>query len=67
MYENSIIFKLIFELGCPIFIIAKALGTSEVEVYRYLTGKSLSPDKKDKLKLLWTDLLAMNDLKNTPI
>jgi hypothetical protein len=67
LIENGIIFRLIFELGCPVFLIAKNLGTSEVEILRHLNGKRLSSDKKDKLKLLWTDLVAMNDIKKISI
>jgi hypothetical protein len=40
-----------------VFIIAKTLGTSEAEVYRYLNGEKMSPDAEDKLKRLWQDLV----------
>ena len=63
--EKGIIFKLIFELGCPVFVIARTLGTSEVEVYRYLTGKSLSRKANFKLKMLWMDLMDMDENQNS--
>lgn len=55
--EKSIIFRLIFELGCPVFVIAKTLGTSEVGVYRYLNGEKMSRKAEVKLKRLWQDLV----------
>ena len=57
MIENSIIFRLIFQMGCPVFVIAKTLGTSEVEVYRYLNGEKIPSDAEIKLKRLWQDLV----------
>jgi predicted transcriptional regulator YheO len=60
LYEKSIIFKLIFELGCPVFVIAKRLGTSEVEVYRYLNGEKMSREVEVKLKKLWLDLVKLD-------
>ena len=57
MYEKSIIFRLIFELGCPVFVIAKRLGTSEAEVYWLLNGEKMPPGAEFKLKRLWQDLV----------
>jgi DNA invertase Pin-like site-specific DNA recombinase len=48
MYEKSIIYRLIFELGCPVFSIAKTLGTSEAEVYRILNGEKISSESEKK-------------------
>ena len=59
MIENGIIFRLIFELGCPVFLIAKTLGTSEVEVYRLLNQGKMPPGAEDKLKRLWLDFVEM--------
>jgi len=61
LIEKSIIFRLIFELGCPVFLIAKALKTSEAEVYRFLNGKKMSPGEEDKLKRLCMDLRDRNE------
>jgi len=55
--NKSIIFRLIFEQGCPVFVIAKKLKMSEAEIYRYLNGEKISPDAEAKLKGLWLDLV----------
>jgi hypothetical protein len=52
-------------MGCPVFVIAKTLKTSEAEIYRYLTGKSLSRKAKFKLKMLWIDLMNMDEIQNS--
>jgi len=64
--ENGIIFRLIFKMGCPVFFIAKKLDTSEAEIYRCLDGKEISREAKEKLKLLWLDLINMDKFNNTP-
>ena len=46
MYEKSIIYRLIFEMGCPVFVIARTLKKSEAEVYRYLNGEKISSEAK---------------------
>jgi len=58
--EKNIIFRLIFEMGCPVFVIAKALDTSEAEIYRFLNGKKIPPEAEEKLKSLWLDLVDIN-------
>ena len=58
--EKSIIFRMIFEQGCPVFVIAKALNTSEAEIYRYLRGEKIPPESENKLKRLWLDLVEMD-------
>jgi len=55
--EKSIIFRLIFEQGVPVFVIAKNLNTSEAEIYRYLNGEKIPPEKEVKLKKLMLDLV----------
>ncbi len=57
MIEKGIIFRLIFELGCPVFVIAKALKTSEAEIYRFLNGERIPPEAEARLKRLWMDLV----------
>jgi len=51
---------MIFELGCPVFVIAKTLSTSEVEVYRYLSGEKIPPEADVKLKELWLNLAELD-------
>jgi len=58
--EKSIIYRLIFKFGVPVFLIAKILGTSEAEVYRYLNGGKMPPGMEDKLKRLWMDFVNRN-------
>ena len=58
--EKCIIFRMIFELGCPVFVIAKALNTSEAEIYRYLRGEKVPLEAYDRLKVLWQDLVEMD-------
>jgi hypothetical protein len=65
LIENSIIFRLIFEMGCPVFVIAKALGTSEAEVYRFLNGEKVPSWAENKLKRLWIDLIDRNEHQHT--
>jgi hypothetical protein len=57
LIEKSIIFRLIFEKGCPVFVIAKTLKTSEVEIYRLLNGEKMPHGAEDKLKKLWMELI----------
>jgi len=57
MYEKSIIYRLIFERGCPVFVIAKTLVISEAEVYRYLNGEKMPHEAEVSLKRLWKDLV----------
>ena len=59
MYEKNIICRLIFERGCPVFVIAKTLVISEAEVYRYLNGEKISDGTKVRLKSLWQNLIEM--------
>jgi hypothetical protein len=47
-------------MGYPVFVIAKKLDTSEVEIYRFLNGEKMSSDAEKKLKLLWLDLVDIN-------
>jgi len=61
LYEKGIIFRLIFERGCPVFIIAKRLGTSEAEVYRLLNGEKVPPGVEDKLKRLWMNIVRVDE------
>jgi hypothetical protein len=61
LIENGIIFRLIFELGCPVFVIAKALKTSEAEIYRLLNAEKMPPATEDKLKRLCMDLRDRNE------
>jgi hypothetical protein len=55
--EKSIVFRLIFEKGFPVFVIAKTLDASEAEIYRYLNGEKIPPEKEVKLKKLMLDLV----------
>jgi hypothetical protein len=57
LIEDCIIFRLIFELGVPVFVIAKTLGTSEAEIYGYLNRGKIPPEAEDRLKILWLDLV----------
>ena len=57
MNEKGIIFRLIFQMGCPVFVIAKAIDASEAEIYRYLNGEKIPPEKEVKLKKLMLDLV----------
>ena len=59
--EKSIIFRMIFEQGVPVFVIAKALDTSEVEVYRYLNGEKMSHEVEVKLKRLWLNFVEVGE------
>ncbi len=61
MNEKSIIFRMIFEKGCPVFVIAKVLNTSEAEIYRYLNGEKMSREVTVKLKRLWLDLVGVGE------
>jgi hypothetical protein len=56
---------MIFEQGCPVFVIAKALGTSEAQIYRYLGDEKIAPEKKVKLKKFMVDLVEMNNVNIT--
>jgi hypothetical protein len=47
-------------MGCPVFVIAKALGTSEAEVYRLLNAEKMPPATEDKLKRLWLDFIDID-------
>ena len=68
MNEKSIVFRLIFEQGCPVFVIAKKLNTSEIEIYRFLNGEKISSEAEKKLELLWLDLVDMGEtFKNVQI
>lgn len=51
---------MIFELGCPVFVIAKNLKTSEAEVYRYLSGEKIPPEADAKLKEFWLNLAELD-------
>ena len=62
MNENSIVFRLIFEQGVPVFLIAKALKTNEAEIYRYLNGEKIPPETEARLKRLWQDLIKKDEL-----
>jgi len=64
LIEKSIIFRLIFELGCPVFVIAKTLKTSEAEIYRLLNGEEMPPGTEDKLKRLWLHFIDRNEQLN---
>jgi len=59
--EKGIIFRLIFEMGCPVFVIAKNLNTSEAEIYRYLNGEKIPPETGARLKVFWQDLVKMDE------
>ena len=61
MNEKSIIFRLIFEQGVPVFVIAKALKTNEAEIYRYLNGEKMPPEAEARLKGFWQDLVRMDE------
>jgi hypothetical protein len=62
--EKGIIFKLIFQMGCPVFLIAKVLETSEAEVYRLLNGEKMPPGAEDKLKKLLLDFIDRKEQLN---
>jgi hypothetical protein len=51
LYEKSIIYRLIFEMGCPVFVIAKDLDTSEAEIFRYINGEKIPPEAKKKIEV----------------
>ena len=55
--EKGIIFRLIFKLGCPVFVIAKALKTSEAEIYRFLNGEKMPSEVEARLKRLWLNMV----------
>jgi len=55
--EKGIIFRMIFEQGVPVFVIAKALKTNEAEIYRYLNGEKIPREAEIKLKKLMLDLV----------
>jgi hypothetical protein len=59
--EKGIIFRMIFEQGVPVFVIAKALDTSEAEIYRYLNGEKIPPETEARLKGFWQDLAKMDE------
>jgi hypothetical protein len=40
-----------------VFVIAKTLDASEAEIYRYLNGEKIPPEKEVKLKKLMLDLV----------
>jgi len=61
--EKNIIYRLIFEMGFPVFVIAKTLDTSETEIYRFLNGEKISSNAKKKLKLLWLNLVDMEEIQ----
>ena len=61
LIEKGIIFRLIFEIGIPVFVIAKALDTSEIEVYRYLNGEKMSREVEVKLKRLWLNFVEVGE------
>jgi hypothetical protein len=44
--EKILIYRLIIEMGCPVFVIAKRLDTSEAEIYRFLNGEKMSSETK---------------------
>ena len=62
MNEKGIIFRLIFELGCPVFVIAKKLKTSETSIYKYLSGEKIPSEVEARLKGFWQDLVKMSEL-----
>ena len=57
--EKSIIFRMIFEKGHPVFVIAQKLKKSQAEIFRYLNGEKIPPETELKLKRLWLDLVEM--------
>ena len=61
MNNKDIIFRLIFELGYSVYFIAKALGTSEAEIYRYLDGEKIPSEVEARLKRLWQALVEMDE------
>ena len=61
LIEKGIIFRMIFEQGVPVFVIAKALKTNEAEIYRYLNGEKMPREVKENLKLLWQYLVKKNE------
>jgi len=61
LIEKGIIFRMIFEQGVPVFVIAKALDTSEIEVYRYLNGEKMSREVEVKLKRLWLNFVEVGE------
>ena len=60
MNNKGIIYRLIFEQGCSVFLIAKKLKTSEAQIYRCLNGEDFPPGAEDKLKMLWLDLVELD-------
>ena len=66
MNENSIVFRLIFEQGVPVFLIAKALKTNEAEIYRYLNGEKIPSEVEARLKRFYQDLYEMDKVQNLP-
>ena len=61
MNEKGIIFRLIFQMGCPAFILAKAIDASEAEIYRYLNGEKMSHEVEVKLKRLWLNFVEVGE------
>ena len=61
MNNKGTIFRLIFEMGCPVFLIAKKLDTSEAEIYRYLDGEKIPSEVEARLKRLWQALVEMDE------
>ena len=59
MNEKGIIFRLIFQMGCPVFVIANAIDASEAEIYRYLNGKKMPRETEVQLKRLSQGLIEM--------
>jgi hypothetical protein len=51
-------------MGCPVFLIAKALKTSEAEIYRFLNGEKMPPGAEDKLKKLLLDFIDRKEQLN---
>ena len=48
-------------MGCPVFLIAKKLDTSEAEIYRYLDGEKIPSEVEARLKSLWADLVKKDE------
>jgi hypothetical protein len=59
--NKGIIFRMVFELGCPVFIIAKKLDTSEALIYRYLSGEKIPRETEARLKGFWMDLIDRDE------
>jgi hypothetical protein len=38
-------------MGCPVFVIAKDLDTSEAEIFRYINGEKIPPEAKKKIEV----------------